>query len=146
MIQIKQVREIPAGFFIHLDRYNTDMWNSMDNAMRVRLMNASKRIWIVYANGEPLFVVGLRITSFLGTNAEIWFMTCRGLSKNLIEAVGFMRRALRRTAKMYGSLMVNVDKDYPKGRRFVRYMGFEYTTEIACLDNRAYSQYELRAS
>jgi hypothetical protein len=145
MIQIKAVNKVPDGFDLHLDAQSKSMWDKVGVEQRDRLCARSKRIWLVYCNKEPVFVVGLRLTSLVGTRAELWFLTGRALPTYRKEVIGFIRRALGRTLRMYKHLMVYVNKDFTKGQRFVEFFGFERTMSLASLDKQVFEVYEKRA-
>lgn len=145
MILIKAVNRVPEGFDLHLDPESKALWDSVTQEERDKVCERSKRIWLVYCNKEPVCVVGLRLTSLVGTRAELWFLTGRALPKYKKEVIVFIRRGLVRALRLYKHLMVYVNKDFTRGQRFVEFFGFERTMSLASLDRRVFEVYEKRA-
>lgn len=145
MIQIRAVTRVPSGFDLHLDKASGAMWDAVTQEVRDNLCGRSKRIWLVYCNGEPVCVIGLRIRSLVGTRAELWFLTGRALPKYRREVIVFIKRALRKTLRVYRHLSLTVNADFRKGVRFAEFFGFERTMSLASIDGIEFAVYEKRA-
>lgn len=139
-IKIQKSNVISAKTFAAFAEYAKNEWKTLWPQRRwVYLM--TKRYWTLFVNGEPVCVIGLKKNSLIGTGAELYFMLCKKFSAHVKQLVRFLRRGIRRLARLYRKVIVTVESEYWIGRKFVEFLGFRHANTV---NNHAV--YEMRAS
>ena len=104
----------------------------------------SRRAWVVYGNGEPLFMLGVWRLSLLGAGTRVWFIPFLVFLTYIRDSYRLLRRNIDRLKKACGGLSVLVDADMPRYKNFSRHLGFVPNGQITWVDNRRFAWYFLR--
>lgn len=145
MVRARKVNSIGVETAMAFGAYAQAEWELLLQH-RNYLYENSKRLWTLYVEDEPVCVIGLKQNTLLGAGAEIFFMLCRKFQAHVRELSRFIRRALRRMVKLFGSISVKIEGDYWIGEKFVRFFGFRNQGRVCYTQNTSYNLYELRAS
>lgn len=144
-IKVKKISEITREIYSSFGVYAKADWD-LTYPQRGWLYRTSRRLWLLEVDADPVCVIGLKFNTLLGTGAEIYFLLCRKFASHIRKMSHFIRRALRRMVKLYGSLTVKVDSGYWVGRKFVEFFGFVNQGQIRATETINYNIYELRAT
>ena len=91
-------------------------------ALLRRAMNGSRAMAVII-DGKPAAVFGVVSSSLIGL-AKIWLITTPAVER---EPVAFLRNSKAFTRALFeehGMLIGTVDKDFPKSRRWLEWLGF----------------------
>lgn len=145
MVKVRKISEIGREIISALGAYARDEWNLI-YPYREALYKLTRRMWVLEINNAPTCVIGLKLNTLLGTGAEFYFMLCKHFTSHAKTLTKFIRRALRRLARLYGSVTVKVDSEYWVGKKFVEFIGFRNRGMACSTATTKYDLYELRAT
>lgn len=145
MIKVKKISEITSKLSSALGVYAKEEWELI-YPYRKALYECSRRMWVLEVNAIPVCIIGLKFNTLLGTGAEVYFMLCKQFAKHVKELSKFLRRALRRMVRLYGSVTVKVDSEYWVGKKFVEFFGFRNRGRACTTQTSNYDLFELRAT
>jgi hypothetical protein len=145
MIRIKRSELVSPKTAATFGPHSKAAWRAMRPLRREFYQNL-RGVWTLSIDNEPICVVGLRRYTILGFGGEIIFFLCEAFSKNIRKAVPFIRRALRRLARLWGRLCVRVEDGFWIGHRFVSFFGFEKVLHNIDSAGNGSTLYQLRAT
>lgn len=104
------------------------------------IMSRSKEVYLLRNSlGEPILVLGLIQTSMI-SGWHVWAMVCECDLKRYARS---LRTMLRMLAKQLGHLSITVEKSFPQGVRFAKFLGFSLTSEVDSIDNKTYCFFDM---
>jgi hypothetical protein len=91
---------------------------------------ATKRLWVIFDNAEPVFLCGMSQHSLVG-QPVFWFMPCKRFMAKPLRYMKAIKFLLPMVKENYPSFRVEVAEDNETNIRFVEAYGFKYshTTE-----------------
>lgn len=138
MAQIDEVNELPS--VMPLADWSQEEWNKGGGNVLVR---RSEHVWSMTDDGELLMAAGIIRPSFMSV-PEIWVLLCRDFNKRLLRNVRLAKEYFELILAVYPRVMVRVDAEYTKGRRFIEAMGFTELQSQTLSDGRDYIVCEVR--
>lgn len=145
MIKSEQLSAFPPGLRNLLNEYGQ---KDLDLALQWPKLFWGKNIrtWMFTIDGQPIFLAGLTKTSLAGSRAEFWLLWCSGTGKYAKHVLRFLRRALRRIAKIYPKVRLSVEHSFETGKSFARALGFRELPADKYFVNNMFSTFEYRGT
>jgi len=144
-VKVKKVKEITNEIVTSFGAHAQGEWQLIAPHAKF-LYEVTRRLWVLSVQDEPACVIGLKHNTLLGAGTEIYFMLCKKFNSHMRPLSRFIRRALRRLVKVFGSVTVKIDQDFWVGEKFVKFFGFQCQGKVCSTQTASYNLFELRAS
>ena len=145
MIRIKRNAVISAKTVGAFDEYSRKEWKAL-RPHRKLFYARTHGLWTLYANDDPLCVIGVLKQSLIGSGIEVYFMLCRAARAHLRELIRFLCRAFRRAVKMFNVVTVAIEEGNATAATFIKFFKFRPVPVLFENTGIKYTHYELRAS
>jgi hypothetical protein len=143
MITIKQLEAFPSNVRPFLTEYAQQEFELYEKRPAL-FWGRNIRTWLFTVNEQPLFIAGLTKTSLIGSRAELWLMYCRDVGKYAKRVFRFLKRAIRRLAKIYPNIQMSVEHSFETGKSFARALGFAELPPDKYFPNNMFATFEYR--
>jgi hypothetical protein len=143
MMTIKQIEAFPPGIRPFLMEYAQKEYD-LAMAYPNLLWGRNLRTWLFMIDEKPIFMGGITKTSLAGSQVELWLLYCRDVGKFAKHTLRFLKRALRRVAKVYPRVRLSVEHSFETGKSFARALGFVELPPDRYFPNNTFATFEYR--